>query len=38
MSRRPVTVCELKVVVWALGLDHIWLKNIKPFGFFFFYS
>lgn len=34
MSRRPVAVCELKVVVWALGLDHIWMKNIKPFVFF----
>lgn len=35
MSRRPVAVCELKVMVWALGLDRIWLENIKPFVFFF---
>lgn len=31
--RRPAAV---KVVVWASGLDHIWLKNIKPFGSFLF--
>lgn len=34
MSWRPVAVCELKVVVWGLGLDHIWLKNIELFAFF----
>lgn len=29
MSRRPVAVCALKVVVWALGLDYIlFLCNI----------
>lgn len=29
MSRRPVAVCTLKVVVWALGLDYIlFLCNI----------
>ena len=34
MSRRPVAVCELKVVVSGLGPDHIRLKNIELFAFF----
>lgn len=34
MSWRPAAVCELKVVVSGLGLDHIRLKNIELFAFF----